>query len=35
MRVDIGGLRLFFDVEGAGLAADGPVTRAKPALLLL
>jgi proline iminopeptidase len=35
MRVDIGGLRLFFDVEGAGLAADGPITRAKPALLLL
>jgi proline iminopeptidase len=32
--VDIGGLRLFFDVEGAGLAADGPITRAKPALLL-
>jgi pimeloyl-ACP methyl ester carboxylesterase len=35
VRLDIGGLRLFFDIEGAGLAADGPITRAKPALLLL
>lgn len=35
MRVDIGGVRLFFDVEGAGLASGGPGTQAKPALLLL
>jgi pimeloyl-ACP methyl ester carboxylesterase len=35
MRVDIGGLRLFFDVEGAGLAGDGPRMRHKPTLLML
>lgn len=35
MRVDIGGIRLYFDVEGAGLIPDGPVMVSKPTLLLL
>jgi pimeloyl-ACP methyl ester carboxylesterase len=35
MRVDIGGCRLFFDVEGAKLRPDGPQMREVPTLLLL
>lgn len=36
MRVDIGdGVRLWFDVEGAGLVPDGEVMRERPTLLLL
>ena len=35
MHVDVNGVRLFFDVEGAKLVADGPVMREKPTLLLL
>ena len=35
MRVDIGGCRLFFDVEGAKLRPDGPRMREVPTLLLL
>ena len=36
MRIEIEpGVRLFVDVEGAGLVADGPVMREKPTLLLL
>lgn len=35
MKVDIGGTRLFVDIEGAGLVADGPAMRAKPTLILL
>jgi proline iminopeptidase len=35
MRVDIGGSRLFFDVEGVGLVAEGSAMVAKPTLLLL
>ena len=35
MRVDIGGMRMFFDVEGAKLRPDGPTMREVPTLLLL
>lgn len=35
MHVVVNGVRLFFDVEGAGLVPDGPVMREKPTLLLL
>lgn len=35
MQIDIGDVRLFFDVEGAKLIADGPVMRERPTLLLL
>lgn len=35
MRVGIGDVRLFFDVEGAGLVPDGPAMRARPTLILL
>lgn len=35
MRVDIGDIRLFVDVEGAGLVPDGPKMRQKPTLVLL
>ncbi len=35
MRIDVSGVRLFFDVEGAKLVPDGPVMREKPTLLLL
>jgi hypothetical protein len=35
MRVDIGGCRLFFDVKGAKLRADGPRMREVPTVLLL
>jgi pimeloyl-ACP methyl ester carboxylesterase len=35
MHVRVNGIRLFFDVEGAELAADGGAMRRKPTLLLL
>jgi proline iminopeptidase len=35
MRVSVNGVRLFFDVEGAGFVPDGPRMREKPTLLLL
>jgi proline iminopeptidase len=35
MHVSVNGVRLFFDVEGAKLVADGPTMREKPTLLLL
>src|SRR4051794_34567395 len=35
MHVRVNGVRLFFDVEGAGLVPDGPVMREKPTLLML
>jgi proline iminopeptidase len=35
MHVRVGGTRLFVDVEGAGLVADGARMREKPALVLL
>lgn len=35
MHVHVNGVRLFFDIEGAGLAPDGPVMREKPTLLML
>jgi proline iminopeptidase len=35
VRVQIGDLRLFFDVEGARLVPDGPRLREQPTLLLL
>ena len=35
MRVDVNGIRMFFDVEGARFVPDGPVMREKPTLLLL
>jgi proline iminopeptidase len=35
MHVIVNGVRLFFDVEGASLAPDGPAMREKPTLLML
>lgn len=35
MHVMVNGVRLYFDVEGAGLVPDGPTMRSKPTLLLL
>jgi pimeloyl-ACP methyl ester carboxylesterase len=35
MRVEVNGVRLFFDVEGAKLVPDGPVMRERPTLVLL
>src|SRR5258708_29920731 len=35
MHVLVNGVRLFFDVEGAGLVPDGPVMREKSTLLML
>jgi proline iminopeptidase len=35
MRVPVNGIRLYFDVEGAGLVPDGPGMRESPTLLLL
>src|SRR3954451_14937061 len=35
MHVLVNGVRLFFDVEGAGLVPDGPRMRQKPTLLML
>lgn len=34
MFVHVNGVKLYFDVDGAGLAPDGPQMRAKPTLLL-
>src|SRR3954454_4303332 len=35
MQVLVNGVRLFFDVEGAGLVPDGPTMPHKPTLLML
>ena len=35
MRVEVNGVKLFFDVEGARFVPDGGVMREKPTLLLL
>ncbi|MEO8320108.1 MAG: alpha/beta hydrolase [Bradyrhizobium sp.] len=35
MHVTVNGVRLFFDVEGAGLVPDGPAMHQKPVLLML
>lgn len=35
MRVDVNGVRIFFDVEGAKFVPDGPAMREKPTLILL
>lgn len=35
MRVQVNGIRMFFDVEGAGLVPDGAHMREKPQILLL
>src|SRR5262245_62389151 len=35
MFIAVNGTRLYFDVEGAGLVADGARMRAKPTLVLL
>src|SRR5262245_7182358 len=35
MRVCVGDVRLYFDVEGAQLTADGATMRERPTLLLL
>jgi proline iminopeptidase len=35
MRVEVNGVRLFFEVEGAKLVPDGPAMRERPTLLLL
>jgi len=34
MRVVVNGVRLFFDVEGASLAPDGPTMKEKPTHLV-
>ncbi len=35
MRIEINGVRLFFDVDGANLVPDGPRMRQRPTLILL
>jgi len=35
MKIDIGGVKLWFDVEGAKLVPDGPEMKERPTLLLL
>ena len=35
MRVQVGGVRLFFDVDGTKLVADGPWMRERPTVVLL
>lgn len=35
MRIEVNGVRLYVDIEGAGLVPDGPRMREKPTLLLL
>ncbi len=35
MKVDIGDVKIFFDVEGAKLVPDGPYLRERPTLILL
>ena len=35
MQVRVNGVRLYFDVEGAGLVPDGPAMRQRPTLILL
>ncbi|NRB03715.1 MAG: alpha/beta hydrolase, partial [Rhodobacteraceae bacterium] len=35
MFVRVNGIRLFVDIEGAGLIPDGPVMREKPTLVVL
>src|SRR5262245_36819803 len=35
MRVEVNGVRLFFDVEGAKLVPEGPAMREKPTLILV
>lgn len=35
MRIEVNGVRLYFDVEGVGLAPDGPTMTQRPTLLLL
>src|SRR3546814_6949868 len=35
MRILVNGVRLFFDVEGAALVADGPRLRRRPTLIVL
>jgi pimeloyl-ACP methyl ester carboxylesterase len=35
MRIRVNGVRLYFDVENAGLVADGPRMREKPTLVVL
>ncbi len=35
MRIEVNGVRIFFDVEGAKLVPDGPRMREKPTLILL
>ncbi len=35
MRIEVNGVRIFFDVEGAKFVPDGPVMRDRPTLILL
>ena len=35
MHIQVNGVRLFFDVEGAGLVPDGSRMRQKPTVLML
>ena len=35
MNIDIGGVNLFFDIEGAKFVPEGPDMRERPTLVLL
>ncbi|MEX0310493.1 MAG: alpha/beta fold hydrolase [Tateyamaria sp.] len=35
MRIEVNGVRLYVDIDGAGLVPDGPVMRKKPTLIAL
>jgi len=35
MRIQVNGVRLYVDIEGAGLVPDGDIMREKPTLILL
>ncbi|WP_147113393.1 alpha/beta fold hydrolase [Tateyamaria sp. syn59] len=35
MRIEVNGVRLYVDIEGAGLVPDGPLMREKPTLIAL
>ncbi|MGD1881081.1 MAG: alpha/beta fold hydrolase [Paracoccaceae bacterium] len=35
MRIKVGGIRLYVDIEGSGLVADGPQMHEKPTLILV
>jgi proline iminopeptidase len=35
MLIDLNGVRLYFDIEGAGLVPDGELMRQRPTVILL